>query len=47
MTQKNWQRFNFICKECGQETWMECDLNTYVIKAEDLVCDDCFVEDED
>lgn len=42
----NWQRIKFICIGCGKESWTEFDLNTYVMKVEDLVCDDCIPEDE-
>ena len=37
----NWQRIRFICSVCGVESWQEFDLNTYVVKVEDLICDDC------
>ena len=48
MAEKNWQVINFKCSECGNLAWFEVDLNTYVIKASDLVCEDCNpVEEED
>lgn len=31
----------FICAKCGKESWFEVNLNTYVITAMDLICDDC------
>jgi len=44
----NWQRIRYICSKCGVETWQEFNVNTYVMKAEDLLCDDCnFPEEAD
>lgn len=47
MASKNWQRILLKCKECGGSFWMETDLNTYVVSSKDLVCDDCFVEEDE
>jgi len=41
MANKNWQRIWFICSECGEKTWTEVDLETYVFSTDDLICDDC------
>jgi hypothetical protein len=41
---KNWQRIRFICSECGTESWTEFDVDTYVLKVENLVCDDCYTK---
>ena len=41
---KNWQRINFECSECGEVNWTEFDVNTYVLKAHHLVCDDCYIK---
>ena len=46
MAEQNWQRILLKCKECGQTFWMETDIDTYVISIDDLVCDDCFVEED-
>ena len=42
--QVNWQRIKFECSVCGNESWQEFDLNTYVLKVENLVCDDCYMK---
>jgi len=48
MAEKNWQRIWFICSECGEKTWTEVDLETYVLTTDDLICDDCNpVEEEE
>ena len=41
MADKNWQRIWFICSECGEKTWIEVDLENYIITSADLICDDC------
>ena len=38
---KNWQRIWFNCSKCGEKTWTEVDLTTYVFTVADLVCADC------
>ena len=43
----NWQRVWFTCSKCGNKAWTEFNLNTYVMKVEDLVCDDCLPEEEE
>ena len=47
MADKNWQRVKFQCSECGHIGWTELDLNTWVMKVKDLVCDDCLPIEED
>ncbi|KKK94509.1 hypothetical protein LCGC14_2682160 [marine sediment metagenome] len=49
MAQKtvNWQRIRFTCVKCGNESWTEFNVDTYVLKVENLVCDDCMPEDVD
>lgn len=42
----NWQRIKFKCNKCGQESWMEIDLDTYMVKFNDLTCDDCVPVEE-
>ena len=37
----------YVCKECGEESWFDVDLETYVVKITDLVCDDCNPCEED
>ena len=44
MSEKNWQRIKFLCKECETESWQEFDVNTYVLKVEDLICVDCYMK---
>ncbi len=46
MANKNWQRIKFTCSKCGNESWTEFDVNAYVLKVDDLVCDDCLPEEE-
>lgn len=41
MADKNWQKIKFYCSKCGQESWMEIDINSYIIKIDELICDDC------
>ena len=43
----NWQKILFECSKCGVESWQEFDVNTYVLKVDHLICDGCFVEEED
>ena len=40
-------KINFVCKECGEESWFDVNLETYIVSMNDLICDDCFVEEED
>ena len=47
MADKNWQRIKFKCSKCGNESWTEFDVNTYILSVNDLVCDNCFVDGED
>ena len=34
-------KIRFICTKCGEESWFTVDLDTYIITALDLMCDDC------
>lgn len=34
-------KVKFICKECGNQSWFKVNLETYVIKVDDLICDEC------
>ena len=36
-----WKRKKFVCSECGKEAWIEIDIESYVVKTSDLICDDC------
>ncbi len=40
-------KVNFICSKCGQNSWFEVDLETYIVSISDLVCDDCNPVEED
>ena len=43
----DWKRIKFVCSECLKESWFEVDIDTYVIEASNLVCDDCNPAEED
>ena len=43
----NIQKINFVCSVCATETWMQIDLDTYVMTTKDLFCDDCYPLEED
>ena len=47
MIDKNWVRIRFTCSQCGKESWTEFRQKTYVLSVKDLICDDCFQEEED
>lgn len=34
-------KVNFICSECGKQSWFKVNLETYIVSSKDLVCDDC------
>ena len=42
-----YNKVRFKCSECGNEYWFEVNLEDYIVKVEDLVCDDCLPEEEE
>ena len=41
-------KINYKCSECGEITWFDVDLETYIVSITDLICDDCNpVEDDE
>ena len=40
-------KVRYTCVKCGSESWFEVDLGTYVVSVNDLVCDNCFNEEDD
>jgi len=41
MVDNNLQTIKFICSKCGTESWFKVNIDTYIVKESDLVCDDC------
>jgi len=44
---KNFSKVNFICSKCGQKSWFDVNLKTFIVSVSDLVCDDCNPVEED
>ena len=42
-----WLTIKFICSKCGVESWMEINNEKCILKASDLLCDDCNPIEED
>ena len=40
-------KINFKCSMCGEKSWFDVNLETYVVSITDLVCDDCNPVEED
>lgn len=40
------EKIKFKCNKCGIESWMEVNLETYIVSITDLVCDDCIPVEE-
>lgn len=34
-------KINFVCSKCGNQSWFQVHLDTYIVSIDDLVCDDC------
>lgn len=47
IVEQNIQKINFKCSVCGNDSWMQVDLSTYVVSIQDLICDDHYNEDGD
>ena len=34
-------KIRFVCSKCGKEAWFDVNIDTYVVTAIDLICDNC------
>ena len=34
-------KINYVCKECGEQSWFDITIESYIVSVSDLVCDDC------
>jgi hypothetical protein len=40
-------KVKFICIFCDKESWFDVNLEGYIVKKDDLICDDCLPEEDE